>query len=112
MKAKENVQSRAHYRIRYPVNESPVLQVGARSHLVLDLSERGMRISWNGDSELRELQEIEGKMSFRNRAIVHIKGKVVRIHSKSVAIEMSEGVPGSIIMAEQRFLLKKFRSQE
>ena len=112
MKARENVQSRRHYRIRYPVNEAPLLHVGARTYRVLDLSEMGMRLVWQGEAELRELQEIEGKIRFRNKKIVHIKGKIVRIHSKSVALELSEGVPASIIMAEQRFLLNKLRSRE
>lgn len=74
-----------------------------------------MRVEWPEDvelQELQELQEIEGTISFKNKALVHIKGKIIRIQRKSVAIEMSEGVPASIIMAEQRFLLNKFRSRE
>jgi hypothetical protein len=112
MAARENGQSRQYYRIRYPVDESPEIQIGKRSFPVIDLSLMGVRIGKRGDTEFRKLQKIEGKLRFKNKVVVHIKGKVIRVHRKSVAIALSDGIPGSIIMEEQRLLRNKYRAWE
>ena len=94
------------------MDDSPEFKIGTRSYPVLDLSMKGMRIAKRGAMEFRKLQEIEGKIHFKNDTVAHVKGMIVRVHSKSLAVELSKDIPGTIIMEEQRLLLVKYRGRD
>jgi hypothetical protein len=111
MVASINMHSRNHFRIRYPKKACPSLKVGQDSYKIQNLSEKGVIVDWVGTTLPLESQEIDGQIHFRDGVVVKVKGNVLRIKHTKVVIKLSVGIPFSIVIAEQRFLLHTFPLQ-
>jgi hypothetical protein len=85
--------------------------VGKDSFKIHNLSEKGVTVDWVGTTLPLESQEIEGQVYFRDGVVVKVKGNVLRIKRKRVVIKLSHGIPFSIVIAEQRFLIHTFPLQ-
>lgn len=105
------MHSRNHFRIRYPKIASPSLKVGKDSFKIHNLSEKGVTVDWVGITLPLKSQEIKGQIHFRDGIVIEVKGYVLRIKRNKVAIRLSDGIPFSIVMAEQRFLIHTFPLQ-
>jgi len=96
---------RALYRVIYPLNERPTLQVGRSLYEVMDCSERGLRYEVR-DQQVPSLgRPVTGILLFRRGGSIELTGEVIRTHAGTVALELdSPGILFSDILAEQRYL--------
>ena len=95
---------RRHSRIQYPVAARPQISIGSRTFEVLDVSEGGVRFKTDDSLLLKQGDAVAGTIRFRRNETVEVKGSVVRIGGREVALQLDVGVPLKIIIEEQRLL--------
>ncbi len=100
---------RAYYRLQYPIKARPVFTVDGTEHVVLDLSEEGLRFLAADGVVLALQQEVKGIVDLRASGPVEVAGRVVRLEGHAVAVKLEQGVPLSLILEEQRFLHQRFK---
>lgn len=106
--------SREFYRIVYDVGPHPLLECRQGKFNVIDISESGIRFTTASEKVPRFAVNdlVEGKIVFpEKRGSVPIKGIVLRVGVRDVAINLQEGglIPLARIMEEQRILIQKGR---
>ena len=101
--------AREFYRIAYPAKARPKLDVAGFSFEVLDLSERGIRFKLGDASAPESGFQLQGTLKFVRGVTAEIVGTVLRVQNGQVAAVLDEGVPPSVIRAEQRYLLENSR---
>jgi hypothetical protein len=100
---------REHFRIEYPTAARPSLIAGSVEHEVVDVSEQGLRFRM-AEGESWELgHSVVGTIRFQQRDEVRIRGVVVRIVDKEIAVHLSIGIPLKTIIDEQRYLREHHR---
>ena len=103
------VHEREHYRVAYPTQLRPRFLVQGFTFDVIDISERGLRFRL-GEAEAPEAgNEVQGVVRFRRGETITVRGSVLRVDGREVAVRLEEGVPLRVIMEEQRFLLDRHR---
>lgn len=102
-------RQRAFYRVQYPTQERPTFLFDRVEVPVFDVSEYGIRFSTHPDVDLTLGQELEGLLRFRERATQKIHGEVVWIRNRTAGLKLSEPVPFSIILDEQRYLRSRYK---
>lgn len=100
---------RKHYRIQYPVAARPRISIGGRTFEVIDLSEGGVRFKTDDAPSLNRGDEVAGTIHVRRNEIFEVKGSVVRVGGREVALKLDVGVPLRVIIDEQRFLREHHR---
>ncbi|MFT5433342.1 MAG: hypothetical protein ACI9OJ_004048 [Myxococcota bacterium] len=102
-------QSRAHFRVGYPLAERPQLIVGDAVHQVMDCCEAGFRY-YSAGFEMPEIGAwLEGRIRFRRGATVSVRGRVVWAEKGQIAVSLTDArIPLSIIYDEQRYLRKNY----
>ncbi len=105
--ARKTAQKRNHYRINYPEVDRPSFECFKTKHIVIDLSESGMKIEWNSRNLPLKSQQVSGMVSFGDRGSVEVVGDVIRVQGRTVIIELTQGIPLDRIISEQRFLINK-----
>lgn len=100
--------SRAHYRITYPVGVRPKFLAEEKEFAVLEVSEQGIRIEVDKDLRL-DSDIVDGKIVFFDQETFEIQGRVLRKTAAYWVIVFPEGcVPLRKVISEQRFLLQRF----
>jgi hypothetical protein len=99
---------RAFYRLTYPLAFRPTLQVGKVAYVVVDLSEQGIRVVDTGLNRLEPGDQVVGTLSLPTDDRLEIEGSVVRVEPPHAALILSKGVPFAIMLAQQRFLQRRF----
>ncbi len=106
---KEHVlERRQHYRIEYPLQARPRLDIGTRAYQVLDVSERGLRLVWESGSTPSVGWKFHGVLTLANGDRIKVDGHVLRVEAEQISIQLSSGVPLSRIMSEQLYLLRSY----
>jgi PilZ domain len=100
---------RRHSRIQYPNAARPQITIGGRSFEVIDLSEGGVRFKAEDTPSIAVGDEVSGTVRFRRTETIEIKGSVVRLGGREVALKLDVGIPLRIIIEEQRFLREHHR---
>lgn len=100
---------RAHHRIQYPPAARPHLVIDADSREVIDLSEGGVRFRVEEAMSFSIGAVVAGTVRFRRTEPVVVKGTVVRVAGREVAVKFELGVPLRTIIEEQRFLREHHR---
>jgi hypothetical protein len=100
---------RQHHRIQYPLAARPNITIEGRSYEVLDLSEGGLRFKTEDTLSFALKQQLSGMVRFRRTESVEVRGSVVRIVGREVALKFEAGMPLRIIIEEQRFLREHHR---
>ena len=100
-----SISRRALYRIRYPVNERPMFEIGRFAYEVIDCSERGLRYEVK-DRRVPALgTPLGGQLVFKRGSSVEVTGEVIRTRAGTVALALdAPGILFSDILAEQRYL--------
>ena len=103
------VERRDSYRVHYPIEERPqFVPQGGKGCLVLNMSERGLcyltRQTFTGNLQ----DEVQGILHLRDGHQVAIEGSVVRATEREVALQLTKPIPFGILIAEQRYLRKKY----
>lgn len=100
---------REHHRIQYPTEARPQFVIAGRAHEVIDLSERGVRFRAAEDVNISVDDELAGRLRFRQGEPVDVKGTVLRIAGREIAVRLEVGVPLKVIIEEQRYLRERHR---
>ncbi len=100
---------REHYRVAYPTQLRPRFLVQGFTFDVVDISERGLRFRLGEADAPEPGNEVQGVVRFRRGETITVRGSVLRLDGKEVAVRLEEGVPLRVIMEEQRFLLDRHR---
>jgi hypothetical protein len=98
-------QERAFPRLQYPSHLRPYLVTRHDLCEVVDCSERGVR--YGCTVELPAVGTlVSGRLCFRSGAEVSIRGRVVRVQSGEVALELDEAhaIPSELLAAEEAAL--------
>jgi hypothetical protein len=101
--------AREFYRIAYPAKARPRLHVSGFDFEVLDLSERGIRFRLGEAMAPEAGHQLRGTVRFIRGVTAEVGGTILRVRDGQVAAVLEEGVPASVIRAEQRFLLENAR---
>jgi hypothetical protein len=101
------------YRIVYPLEERPALEMGQSLHDVVDCSERGIRYELNHQRIPALGSHLEGTLHFRRGESVPVEGVILRTERGIVVLALNPPLPFAQMMAEQRYLRSKgFLSDE
>ena len=93
------------YRVVYPLNQRPILEIGRFSHAIIDCAERGLRFEVKSRRVPSLGTPLAGVVRFRRGVEVEVTGEVVRTRGATVAVALDlPGIPFSHILAEQRYL--------
>ncbi|NRA63841.1 MAG: PilZ domain-containing protein [Pseudobacteriovorax sp.] len=103
---------RSFFRLEYPESVRPKIFVDDGMYTVINLSEEGVKFVRPGRNP-EHLAEpspkvLTGKILFQNDEVWDVKGHVLRVEDQTVVLKLSQGLSFGKIMAEQRFLLKRF----
>jgi hypothetical protein len=101
-------QKRDFFRIPFPVAERPKLLVGLREYEVLDLSERGAKIAASECSPWNHEDAFTMTIRFKDGTSVTTTAELQRREVDHLILRFSQGLPYSIIVAQQRRLLHLF----
>jgi len=98
------------YRIKYPREERPVLDIGERALSVIDCSETGLRFEVvAGATPPRIGMSLRGRVRFADGTEVDVEGDVTRIEARYAALRFTAAVvPYAVILAEQKRLRRVF----
>jgi hypothetical protein len=100
---------RQHYRIQYPVAARPHITIEGRSFEVIDLSEGGVRFRTEDTPSFGMADNVSGRIRFQRTEVVEVKGAVVRLGSREVALKLNVAIPLRVIIEEQRYLREQHR---
>ncbi|MFW7378823.1 MAG: hypothetical protein ACOH5I_08455 [Oligoflexus sp.] len=107
----DDKKSRDYFRVEYPPEVQPIIQLEDGSFPVINLCEGGVKFAFNTkDHDLKELEQrtFNATIVFHNHDRSQVIGTIIRADKGSVVLKLSQGVSFQKIMAEQRFLLNKY----
>ena len=99
-------QKRKFFRLTYELGRGPELVVDGRRYSVLDLSEEGLRFRLPPTARLAKGDHVGGTLEFADGNSCHVRGTVLRTQISDCIVQLSKGVPLSIMMDEQRRLIR------
>ncbi|HET9237571.1 MAG TPA: PilZ domain-containing protein [Oligoflexus sp.] len=103
--------SRNYFRLEYPKEARPQIAIGNGKFPVINLSEKGVKFSFDAKRSAFVLDTenpLDATIIFQDHGRTQVTGRILRIDSDAVVLELTEGVPLQRIMTEQRVLLNKF----
>jgi hypothetical protein len=101
-------QKRDHFRIVFPLGQRPCLAAGMSEWEVIDLSEDGAKIALNCETSLCSDNPFAATIRFHDGTPVTVTATVQRREDEYVILNFAKPLPYSLIMAEQRRLLRLF----
>jgi hypothetical protein len=96
-------QRRAYFRIVYPAELRASLFISGQRFVVLDVSEKGVRIANPLNSKLPD-GEFRAIIKLNQGDPIDVFGRVIRIDKNQVALILLRGIPYNAILAEQVLL--------
>ena len=103
-------EQRSHFRIHYPTLDRPVFKIAGRPFAVPNISERGVCLTFRGEFPMGVGDAIRGTIEFKSEKSVKVTGKIIRKVEDRIIFTLDSPIPLPIIMEEQRFLLKKYKT--
>lgn len=103
--------NRSYFRLEYPQGARPQIELGEGNYPVINLSEKGVKFSFNTKRQGQPFNleaDVNATIVFQDHSRTTVIGRILRVDSDAVVLELSEGVPLQRIMTEQRILLNKF----
>ncbi|HNR12237.1 MAG TPA: PilZ domain-containing protein [Thermodesulfobacteriota bacterium] len=99
-------QARKYFRLEYPPDDHPTVRIGKNTFSILDLSERGIRIS--NPKQVRFAEWIRGKITFFDGESVDFEGKIIWESNDELGILIVvTPIPIARIMKEQQRLIAR-----
>jgi hypothetical protein len=95
---------RRYFRVKYPPNERPELQIGTHRFEVLDISERGLRFA--SDQEVKFAEWIRGTLIFSDRGSLVIEGRIIWKKEAKIGLKLVTPISYMRILKEQRTLVE------
>ena len=103
-----SIESRAHYRLRYPTVDRPKIRFEETLYEVSEISEGGVRIMFSPALEIHKDQPFAGVVHFSDGQTVSIEGTVLRILDEEFVVALSKGVSFNRMIIEQMRLRQKY----
>lgn len=101
---------RRHFRIHYPTMDRPVFKIAGRPFSIANISEAGVALAIRGGFPMGVGDAIRGTIHFKSEKELRVTGKIIRRVEDKVIFRLDKSIPLPIIMEEQRFLLKKYKT--
>jgi hypothetical protein len=101
-------QKRDHFRIVFPVGQRPCLTAGLAECDIIDLSEDGAKVAVNCETGFCSREAFAATIRFHDGAMAAVMAKVQRRENEHLILQFAEPLSYSLIMAEQRRLLRLF----
>ncbi len=98
---------REFYRVRYPINDRPILKLLGNEFEVIDISEQGLRFLCKQCFEFKPNLKVQFKVTFHDDESLALEGKILRIHENAVIIYLTQGIPLGRIIQEQKYIIAK-----
>ncbi len=103
-----DAQRRAFFRLPYPHAERPSLLADDAVYPVSEISEGGLRVvALDQGDVLARQQDVQGTLRLAG-GDVQLHGRVLRQQGEEVVLVLTEGIPLSLMVSEQRRLIRKF----
>ena len=99
---------RRHFRIKYPPEDRPTLEVDSLSFPVVDLSESGLKFVTSLKFKPALRQEIKGILNFIDYSQQAIDGKVVRLIGDFVMLNFRQPIPLNRLRLEADRLIARY----
>ena len=106
-------QQREHFRIDYPAAERPELAVGAHRFVVHDLSERGMRFSFEKSTYKPVVgAPLTATIHFKDGSQITVGGRILRVIADKChcVLHLDPGVPQAKMMEEHLRIVRKYHA--
>lgn len=100
-------QKREFYRLEYPFQLRPFLVYQDRQLQIIDISEYGVNFHVEDPGEFTRGQQITGDIVFHDQQKYSCRGKVIRLASNNVVLNLNVPVPLHKIRSEHIFLIKR-----
>lgn len=99
------------FRIEYPDNNHPFLDVGGRSFEVVNISEKGVRVRYDSDGKGFPVDAgVLGVINMRCGDVVEVEGEVLRhVEDGFVVLFSIQPIPLASIINEQRYFARKYK---
>jgi hypothetical protein len=101
-------QKRDCFRIVFPLEQRPCLAAGLAEWDVIDLSENGAKLAVETECSLRSGDPFAATIRFHDGTATAVTATVQRREANEVVLRFSEELSYSLIMAEQRRLLRLY----
>jgi hypothetical protein len=102
-----NANRRQHFRLTYPPDAGPLLVVRGAEIRVLELSERGLRLTPSAGGPTAG-ERLEGVLRFPDGVEIPIEGVTLRAAGAPVTIRLVAGVGLDRMLVEQRRILRDY----
>jgi len=96
---------RAFFRVEFPFGERPRFTWKALSFPILDISERGLRLSTEGRSVFSPGMQVRGDAHFED-ANVTVEGTVLHGNEREAVMRLTEGFSLERVRKEERRLIR------
>jgi hypothetical protein len=97
--------SRTLFRVEFPFGQRPPLLWGGKSYDVLDISERGMRLSVEGHTSFAPGTRVRAIVRFEDGKET-VEGTVLRANEREAVFQLTEGFSLERIRREERRLIR------
>ena len=103
---------RAYYRIRYPIDDRPALEVGGESWEVVDVAEFGCGFLTRRGDGFHKGELVRGVLRIGDRHELPIEGMVVWRTDDHAALKFHRPIPFKVVLDEQRYLKSRYKLRD
>lgn len=103
-----SVENRRHFRIKYPPEDRPKLEIAGQLLPVVDLSESGLKLIGNPNFRPGMRQEIKGRLIFFDNTAEQVQGQVVRLVGDFVMVTLKKPIPVARLRIEADRLIARY----
>lgn len=103
---------RENFRLEYPKDDRPQIQIEKYRYEVLDMSEKGVKFDCGKTYRPQQNAPLNATVIFQDGKTCPVKGTVLRyLADKNQCVAtLTQGIPLAKMMEEHRMLLKKYKS--
>jgi hypothetical protein len=103
---------RAYYRIRYPIDDRPTLELGEERWEVVDVAEFGCGFLTRPGDAFHKGELVRGRLRIGTRHDLTIEGIVVWRRSDHAALKFNRPIPFKVVLDEQRYLKSRYKLRD
>ncbi len=109
-------QQRDFFRLVYPPEDRPSIQIEESIFLIADLSEQGIKFIHKDTVNFPVGVRMNATIIFKDGSESEITGDIIRVVHDTppsfTVVELVKGVPMSKMLSEQRILIRKYKGKE
>ena len=94
-------EKRSYYRLKYPKTEQPTIRINDREFPVIEISEKGIKVSLTREFSTESDEFISAVIEFQDGESISIEGVVLRRDEESMVVKLSKGISMKRMLVEQ-----------